>query len=103
MNIKYYKEKPASGRYVLVEKYRYLDPDGDGLLITAICKEKPGYEFFPILGVYVPEKDAKGGIYVKEEDFLRCRREMAEASSKAFRDDVEDDKEEAENRDRAES
>lgn len=103
MNIKYYKEKPVNGRYVLVEKYRYLDPDGDGLIVTAICKEKPGYEFFPILGVYVPEKDAKNGIYVKEEDFLRCRREMADETNRAPHEGLADDEEEAENRDRAEA
>ncbi len=73
MGVKYYKEKPKSGRYVFVSKFSYILPNGEKVYVSAICDEKPGYEFFPIIGAYVHKADAEKGIYIEESEFHRVR------------------------------
>lgn len=74
--MKYYKEKPTSGNYVFVTKFSCKYPSGEERFVTALCKERPGYEFFPIIGVYVPKGDADKGIYIDESEFNKVQNQI---------------------------
>lgn len=95
MGVKYYKDKPATGRFVYLKNcVTTIFPDGDGVRISpAPVEEREGYEFFYDIGEYIPKEDCANGIYVEESEYDRMKDAMEKEYRRAHPEEYEDEEE----------